>query len=701
MSSSSLSAERLFDLLPALYRIRDAEHGGPLRALLALFARELEALEENIDQLYDDQFIETCAEWVAPYIGDLIGYRALHGATAAVASPRAEVANTIAYRRRKGTALMLEQLARDLTDCPAHVAEFFEQIASTQYMKHTRLHAPGTAAVRRQAVMRLARGPFNTVAHTVEVRRPASGGGRYNIPNIGLFLWRLRPQRLTRLPLVPHPTDATGTRFRLNPLGADMALFREPQREAGIDTLSEPVNVPAPISTRGMAAALRAAQAGADADAANDTDLGPGASLLFERSTALGWVPVSAALVTVCDLRDVGAAWNHEDGVPAGHIGIDPERGRVVLGAGVAATVRASFNRGFALDIGGGEYERTPAGEDHPAATQRNSAQGGLLQPHIDALAATGGRLLIGDSLTITETPVFRVDGVTAPGAAGLELVVAARNGARPLVMAAGDLVLDIGPRGRLVLDGLVIAGGALTLAAAADNEPRAIVLRHCTLVPGRALSEQGDPLQPGAVSLSVAHPFATVTLESCTVGALQVATDAQAALTDCVVDANASTGVAYEGQAGSAGAALQLQRCTVVGKVHAQVLRLVSNSIVLAARSPGDTWPAPVRAARTQEGCVRFSWLPLDAIAPRRHRCLPDADRPQVRPQFNALRYSQPAYMQLRASTPQPVSEGADDEGEMGVMHGLAQPQRLSNLQVRLDEYLRFGLQAGVFNAT
>ena len=34
-------------------------------------------MEENLAQLYDDQFIETCADWVVPYIGDLIGYRAL------------------------------------------------------------------------------------------------------------------------------------------------------------------------------------------------------------------------------------------------------------------------------------------------------------------------------------------------------------------------------------------------------------------------------------------------------------------------------------------------------------------------------------------------------------------------------------------------------------------------------------------------
>jgi hypothetical protein len=701
----SLSAERLYELLPAVYRIRDAEQGEPLRALMALFARELEAIEENIDQLYDDQFIETCADWVAPYIGDLIGYRPLHGATPAVSSPRAEVANTIAYRRRKGTALMLEQLARDLTDWPAHAAEFFEQLATTQYMKHVRLHAPATARIRSQTAMRVLGGAFNTSAHTAEMRRPEIGAGRYNIPNVGLFLWRLRPQRLSGLPLVPHPGDATGAKFRLDPLGADCALFREPQPEAGIEQLSTPLNVPAPISVRGMAAAVRAAQAGADPDARSDDDYGPGESLLFLRPGVQpgSWEPVSVNEITVCDLRDVGPAWNHETTVPAGTIGVDPERGRVVLGAGVTGPLRASFNRGFARDIGGGEYQRTPAGENHAPALQRTAREGEALQPHLDLLAATGGRLLITDSLTCNETPVLRVDGVTASGAEGLELVVAAANGARPLIAATGNVVLDIGARGRIVLDGLVIAGGALTLAPAApgDTEPREIVLRHCTLVPGLGLTLLGDPATPGAASLVIEHPFAKLTMEACIVGAVQIAAEAQAELNDCIVDANAATSTAYEGPGGTAGAPLTMNECTVFGKVRAEILAHVSNSLLLAAAATGDPWAAPVWAARTQEGCVRFSWLPTAAIAPRRHRCLPDAEHPNVRPQFNALRYGQPAYAQLRATTPLVIRQGADDEGEMGVMHALAQPQRESNLRVRLDEYLRFGLHAGIFYAS
>lgn len=145
---ATLTADRLYALLPAVHRLRDHEQGEPLRALLAAFATQFAALEENLEQLYDDQFIETCAEALVPYIGDLIGWRALHGEVPRIASPRAEVAHTIAFRRRKGTALMLEELAQDVTGWPAHAVECFERLATTQYMKHPRLHAPASAPAR-------------------------------------------------------------------------------------------------------------------------------------------------------------------------------------------------------------------------------------------------------------------------------------------------------------------------------------------------------------------------------------------------------------------------------------------------------------------------------------------------------------------------------------------------------------------------
>src|SRR5664279_2145117 len=101
----SFDIETLYRLLPAFNQTRDVEtgnsllpgeeHDGPLKALLGLVAEQLAVLEENFEQLYDDQFIETCAEWVVPYIGDLVGARGLTVFPGASFSERGEVANTL------------------------------------------------------------------------------------------------------------------------------------------------------------------------------------------------------------------------------------------------------------------------------------------------------------------------------------------------------------------------------------------------------------------------------------------------------------------------------------------------------------------------------------------------------------------------------------------------------------------------------
>ncbi len=699
---TSLTAQRLYELMPAVYRLRDAEQGEPLRALLAAFADQFAVLEENLDQLYDDQFIETCANWVAPYIGDLIGYRPLHGVAPEVASPRADVANTIAFRRRKGTALMLEELAHDVTDWPAHAVEFFEQLTATQFMNHIRPHAKATANLRDLEATFLDGGAFGRFAHTPDMRRPETGTGRYNIPNIGLFLWRLLALRLTDLPLVPDPTDAGGRRFRMNPLGADLQLYRRPRTEDDIAHLAEPVNVPEPLSVRRMAMSVRAAQSSTvpAPDAITDDDYGVGESLLLVRANA----PVPVADIRICDLRDIldggGAVigWNHEAAVLPGFIGVDPERGRVLLGAPADGPLTATFHYGATRRFGGGEYERVPEGAG--LLPQLTVAAGGALQPALDQIAG-GGRLLILDSRTYSETPVFTINDVLAQGAAGLEVVVAASNPARPLIAAGGQITLAVGARGRLVLDGLVISGGALHLAASADHERREIVLRDCTLVPGLGLNPDGSAMFPGAASLIIDHPEARVTLERCITGPIIAVADAEVTMTDCIVDAGATGGVAYSDATGGPGAALTAKECTLIGKVHAKEITLASNCIFFAALASADPWPAPIIVQRRQEGCIRFSFVPAGSVTPRRFHCIPDGAHPTALPQFTSLRYGDEAYGQLRRITDAAIRTGADDGGEMGVLHALFQPQRETNLGIRLDEYLRFGLHAGIFFAS
>ncbi|MBB4842910.1 hypothetical protein HNP55_001425 [Paucibacter oligotrophus] len=687
----SPTAERLYQLLPAVHRIRDAQQGGPLQALIAVLAREIEVLEEDLDQLLDDQFIETCADWVAPYIGDLIGYRPLHGVVPKVASPRAEVAHTIAFRRRKGTALMLEELAQDVSGWPAHAVEFFEQLATSQHMRHPRLHAPASADLRNtQALLRLD-SAFNATTHLAEMRRPEAGSGRYNIPNIGIFLWRLLALRLTALPLQPDPLDANGRRWRVNPLGADIQLWRDAEPETDISQLARPANVPEALNIRLLSKELA-------------QDYGPGLSLLLMRPPA---TPVSINEIRICDLRDMLDAggnvvgWNHEADVFPGQIGLDPQRGRVLLGASADGPLLATFHYGQPSLIGGGEYPRLPSGAD--LSEQRSVSQGLAWQPQLDALRQ-GGRLKVQDSLRYAQTPTIQIDAVLTAGASGHQVVISADAGCRPLLAASGDMTLALGARAQLVLEGLVISGGALVLPLGADDEPRELILRDCTLVPGLTLNPDGTPAQAGQPSLRILHPFAKLRLERCICGPLQVVAGATVEAHDCIIDACAPHNTAFDGDgSGSAGAELTLQECTVIGKVHAQILRLVSNSILYArlGSAPLETWSHPVLAQRRQEGCVRFSYIPPGAITPRRHHCQPSAEQPNALPQFTSLRYGQPAYGQLRRASGKALLEGADDGSEMGVLHSLYQPQRESNLRLRLDEYLRFGLHAGLFYAS
>lgn len=142
--------DRLYALLPAVYRQRDAGQGYPLQALLRVIGEQVGTIEDNIAQLYENWFIETCEDWVVPYIGDLLGYQAAneggssHDAVSArsqargrILIPRRDIANLIRSRRRKGTLALLENLAADTTGWPARPVEYFRLLGWAQ-----NLHTP-------------------------------------------------------------------------------------------------------------------------------------------------------------------------------------------------------------------------------------------------------------------------------------------------------------------------------------------------------------------------------------------------------------------------------------------------------------------------------------------------------------------------------------------------------------------------------
>jgi len=689
----SFEAKTLFELLPAIHRIRDAEiaqaeglERGPLEELIAVFAEQVGIAQENLEQLYDDLFIETCADWVVAYIGDLIGYEPLHQVVPSLASPRAEVAHTIALRRRKGTALVLEQLARDVTGWDARAVEYFQRLGTTQYMNHVRLQNIQSPDLRQGDALEWIGTAFDATNRTVDVRRIESGRGRYNIPNVGLHLWRIRayPHRVS-------PAFRDGARrYRASPLNHDLPLYNRPVAEDDITHLAEPDNVPWPLSRRRLSSHLDH-HYGERPSSGTPID-NPNPSLLL----AVDGTVIERDHIRVCNLSTEGGSWVHTP-PPDGVYAVDPVLGRLALPMDAAdpAEVRLTWHEGFSADIGGGEYERgdtlpvPPAGttlvqvpDDHPTLAAALT------------VVAGNGVVEITDSRRYSETLAINV---AADGA----VEIRAANGRRPVLDLAG-LTVAGADNSACTLNGLLITGSPLEVPAAPGNALARLSLIHCTLVPGIALNPDGSPVQPVVASLQLGVAGLETTIDRCIVGAIRSHERAAVSAADSLIDATARDGVAFTAADGaSPGAALSLDACTVVGKVHTAEVGLISNSILFAALAAGDTWAVPVRAARKQVGCVRFSWLPFESIAPARYRCQPEsaAGARRIAPRFTSLDYGTPPYGQLASSTPVEILRGADDESEMGVFHQLYGAQRETNLRIRLAEYLRVGLRAGIFH--
>ncbi len=731
----SFDATKLYELLPSLYRIRDTALGrkllaaegsnilenitgeeevaGPLKSLLTIIAEQIAVLEENLEQLYDDQFIETCAGWVVPYIGALVGTRGLIPIPGAPVSQRSEVANTIAYRRRKGTASIIEQLARDVTGWNANVVEYFQLLATTQFMNHLRPQNLSMASLKHWEMLEYANTPFNKMAHTVDVRRIEKKRGKYNIPNIGIFLWRINSYSLTKTPA--YKVD--DRRYVFNPLGIHTPLYILPVTEDSITHLAVPANVPMPLSRRVLDTYFdlyyghdkKEALQSEPADETEDKSIViyKNGQPVIPAATA-GSPPVNPSnKIKVCNLGDIydvnniPVGWAH---LPADTIAIDPVLGRIAFPQSEPppATVHTTFYYGFSAEMGGGEYSR--------AATFTESAEPVIIevvrgittiQQALDVLAETGGIIEIPDNEYYVETPVIRI-------AKGKTIELRAADGSRPVLVAEGDIRVEAEENARCILNGIVISGGRIRLPLATANnglnQLESLRILHCTLLPGASAAIGDVAAQPASPRILIECPGIILEIEKSITGPLRVFDGAKVIISNSIVDATEEAGIAYAGVLDDEpGASLSITNSTLIGKVNTIVLQLASNSIFIAGGVPSPTWKAPVMAQRLQQGCVRFSYFPPGSRIPRPYHCQPAtvASAARVRPVFTSLQYGDAGYCQLAGQCAAEITTGADDGAEMGVFHDLYQPQRVANLRSRLDEYLRFGLEAGIFYAS
>jgi hypothetical protein len=731
---SSHNPDRLYELLPTVHRLRDAERGYPLRALLKVISEQVNVVDADIAQLYENWFVETCQDWVVPYIGDLVGFTPLYdvgepgGVQKARARtreriliPRQEVANTVAFRRRKGTVAVLEDLAAAVAGWPARAVEFFRLLSFTQNIDYLQTDRGRTLDIRDGDALEDLGTAFEKAAHLVDVRciQARHFPEYFNIPSVGVFVWRLKTYSVTRAPAFCEEQESPNC-FAFSVLGNDTPLYNRSRK-----TSAHPpgkLNLPTPITRRTL-----------------ERDLpdyyGEGKSLhiwtgspLLTPASLPKMTPVDQSSIVVADLTD----WTYRP-LP-GQVAVDPELGRIAFPPTQIRRqgVWVTYQYAFSADIGGGEYERELS---QPAVYNLYLVGEGEAFVRInDALARWQSDGPANAVIQITDSGVY-VEPINITLNPGQTLELRAASGTRPVIRllnwqtsAPDNLTIfgapdtqkpDADPTSWFTLDGIMVTGRGLQVQGAVAG----VTVRHSTLVPGWGLDCNCEPTRPTEPSLELDDAPDCVRVEHSIIGAIQVNRDevredpCRIDISDSIVDATSATAVAVGApEKLCAFSILTIRRCTVFGQVQTHAIELAENSIFMGVMTD----------CRRQQGCLRFCYVTPGSRTPKRYECQPDLveravaaeaqrdnltgaersvllaqERQRVEPRFDSVRYGTPTYAQLSHRCAGEIARGADDESEMGVFYDLYRAQRTANLRARLDDYTPAGMTAGIVFAS
>ncbi len=727
--------DRLYDLLPATIRARDQVTGQPLRALLRVVAEQVNVVEDDIARLYENWFIETCDPWAVAYVAALLG-------TAALAAPapdrpdkldsargrrrlalllqRRAIANTLAYRRRKGTLAVLEALVRDVGGWAGHAVELRDRTAVFFALNYPHPERGRLVDLRRHDELDRGMGPFATLTRTVDLRG-ATAGGRGEMTSVGLYVWTMRPARWGKTPAccIDNGADRGVCRpderrhdYTFSPLGNPVPLVRRLLGPPDLDRPVREAEVPAPIRLRDFR------------DHKGDF-YGPGKSLLIWQGD-LAHGPVPLERIVPADLR-------RPVRLKANEVAVDPESGRIALGLDQnvhqAPPLWVRYYTGVPFDIGGGDYFRsadTPAAACHafvlthgfPAQAPKDARPGKtIFETLADALAACAAEKHKHAVIELLDDGPFHLDKpLTVPAEKTIE--IRATLGRHPLVLLGSPGEgghFQPGPKdqtgGRLVLNGLLISDRPLVLRGPLE----AVTIRDCTIVPGNGLGACGKPKLKHRPTLILRGLEGSVAIERSIVGAISVQgreggptrTGEPPPLTvrDSIVD-DAGGPCPALGSPDCAAALVRLlaERSTFFGRVEVHAVELAEDCL-FAGR---------VFVARRRQGCFHFCYVPPASKTPLpRYRCQPDLAlaSPQcedkgddkavieahVRPRFRSRRYGDPEYALLDVDGPAELRRGASDQSEMGAFHDAYFAQRRDYLRAWVDEFTPAGSEVQI----
>ncbi|MBZ5510975.1 MAG: hypothetical protein LAN70_07365 [Acidobacteriia bacterium] len=695
-------ADKLWNLLPAVYRSEDSAAlgaNGPLRELVNRIGAQAAILRRSIDRLWEDQSIETCDDWVIPYIADLLATRLV--ASLDARGQRLDVANTIYYRRRRGTVAILEQIASDITGWDGRIVEFFRRLGRTRHGLDPELGLPaqsddpagaralqfaegltgmwthtaigGWADLRSVYGASKVQSAFDEYFHTADFRLGRGQIGWHNIPRLGVFLWRLKSFGVDYT--TPVAVKNCPGYFTFDPTGRQIPLFARSARAFGDAWVSpQEWQLPVPISTPLLHSALSdpgseplyAAIDPADGTTLQDNSLG-----IFTKPGVF-YQLVSGSQVTT-----------NPEVAPPHVIMIFPECGEFqALHPPLDGPPFVKYHYGFPSAIGAGPYDRSAARREAtptPVPVQAVPAVG----PLDAALTATGatGTVRIDDSLTYTA--VKDLSGISA-------VTILARNGGRPVIRLAGGAKWTFtgAAGGTLVLEGLFVTGCDIVLAGEFDS----VTLTCCTLDPGSldaktgkiATAVDGQDLAP--CHLSITAKIRQLTIDRCLLG--PIATSAAGAVENLAINDSIVQALQADKAIDLSSGSVSLTRCTLLGPGHMH--RLYASDCIL-----GDV--ASVENA--QDGCVRFSAWSTGSTLPRKYESVEIAPKS---PLFASRTFGQPAYAQLIQAVDRQIvsgavgasiSQGAEDGSEMGSYALEKGPIKERSLAIKYEEFMPLGL--------
>ncbi len=488
-------ADKLWKLLPEVYRTSDTDQfgkNGPLREMVNRIGATAAELRRGIDRLWEDQSIETCDDWVIPYLADLLDTNLVFGLDPR--GQRLDVANTIDYRRRKGTLGVLEQIASDITGWDAKAVEFFRRLGRTRHGLDPPI-GPASAAGSDITRLRLAEGlqgaltgtriggfadlrnvhgagkahtAFDEFFHTADTRAGRGARGWYAIPHLGIFVWRLLSLPVGTV--TPVAVRGCPGWFTFDPTGRDISLFAR-QRLAdqfGDNWVSpEEAQLPGPISQ----ALLN-----------DDIALGAAGEGLYGDLGALAVLSVTSGPAGETAL------------LPAAALTLRPAKGRFAYHASPPLDLVTRYCYGFPSLIGAGPFDRRGQAISVPLPDPPAAVSGGgdalITGTQTTAVTTAGsGTITVGDSLTYGGAPDLTVQAA---------LTLRAENEQRPLVRldpSAPWVITGGSTAASLTLDGLFISGQDIVLRGTFAS----VTVTCCTLDPGDAAPDGTTDASPPA----------------------------------------------------------------------------------------------------------------------------------------------------------------------------------------------------------